>query len=155
MLDRRWALIDANDAAVRLITAFGGDDAMAAVAGNAMRLLVHPDGLRSAITNFDVVGGHLADRIAREAAAYPDDDQLAALASELTDLIGDVPRTDPDVPLPMVIDSHLQAGDLEVGLLSMLASVGGALDVTLSELVVELFYPTDPASAATLETLSA
>lgn len=155
VLDRHWSLVDANDAAVALVTRFGGPDAMAVAGGNAMRLLVHPDGLRSAITNFDEVGGHLADRIAREAAWYPDDDHLANLAAELLDLVGEVPRTDPDVPLPLVVQSHLRRGDDEVGLLSMLASIGGAQDVTLSELVVELFYPTDPTSAAVLQAMSA
>lgn len=87
MLDRHWSLIDANAAAVRLIGVVGGPDALAVAGGNAMRLLVHPDGLRPAIANF--------------------------------------------------------------------AEVGGALDVTLSELVVELFYPTDAASAAALEVLAA
>lgn len=154
VLDRRWSLVDANDAAVRLITTFGGPKAMAVAEGNAMRLLVHPEGLRGAIANFDLVGGHLADRIEREAASYPDDDDLAVLAAELVALIGDVARAAPDAPLPLVISSTLCRGDDEVSLMSMLASVGGALDVTLSELVVELFYPTDPASAATLETLA-
>lgn len=153
VLDRQWSLIDANDAAVRLITIFGGSRAMAVADGNAMRLLVHPEGLRRAIVNFEEVGGHLADRITREAAAYPNDDRLAALADELVALIGDVPRTDPDVALPLVVTSRFRRDDHELALMSMLATVGGALDVTLSELVVELFYPIDPASAATLEAL--
>jgi transcriptional regulator with XRE-family HTH domain len=154
VLDRRWSLVDANDAAVRLITTFGGTRAMAVAEGNAMRLLVHPDGLRRAIVNFDEVGGHLADRIVRKAASYPDDHELATLAEELLSLVGDVPRAQPDASLPLVIASTLRHGDVEVALLSMLASVGGALDVTLSELVVELFYPLDPGSAATLEELA-
>lgn len=153
MLDRRWSLVDANDAAVRLITTFGGPDAMSVADGNAMRLLVHPAGLRRAITNFDEVGGHLVDRIVREAASYPDD-ELASLADELVELVGGVPRAAPDAALPLVITSTLRRGDVEGSLLSMLASVGGALDVTLSELVVELFYPVDPVSAATLESLA-
>lgn len=155
VLDRHWSLVDANAAAVRLIATFGGADALEVAAGNAMRLLVHPDGLRRAVVNFDEVGGHLADRITREAANYPDDATLADLAAEFVDLIGDVPRTAPDVALPLVVASDLRAGDHEVRLMSMLTTVGGALDVTVSELVVELFYPTDPASAATLEALAA
>lgn len=154
VLDRRWGLVDANTAAVRLIETFGGRDAMTVAAGNAMRLLVHPDGLRRSIVNFDDVGGHLADRIAREAASYPDDPELAELAEELVELIGPIYRTDPDVALPLVVASHLRTGDTELHLMSMLATVGAALDVTLSELVVELFFPADAVSAATLELLA-
>lgn len=154
VLDRHWALVDANHAAVALIGTMGGSDALVVAEGNAMRLLVHPEGLRPAIVNFDEVGGHLADRITREAASYPDDPALQDLAAELLDLIGPVPRREPDVALPLVVESRLRSGDLEVATMSMLASVGGALDVTLSELVVELFYPADPTSAATLETLA-
>lgn len=155
VMDRHWSLVDANAAAARLIGVMGGPDAMAVAEGNAMRLLVHPEGLRPAIVNWDEVGAHLADRIAREAASYPDDDALQELAAELLDLVGEVPMSPPDVVLPLVIASRLRRGEVEVATLSMLASVGGALDVTLSELVVELFYPSDPASAATLEALSA
>lgn len=154
VLDRHWNLIDANAAAVRLITAFA-PDALAVAEGNAMRLTVHPQGLRSAIVDFPEVGGHLADRITREAASYPDDHELAALADEMLGHIGEVPRAGPDAPLPLVIATHLRRDDLELRTMSMLASVGGALDVTLSELVVELFYPVDTASAATFETLAA
>lgn len=154
VLDRHWSLVDANDAAVRLITTFGGPDAMAAAEGNAMRLLLHPHGLRPAIANVDEVAGHLVDRIVRDAASHPDDADLAALGDELVALAGDVPRARPDAALPLVVTTTLRTGDHEVSLLSMLASVGGALDVTLSELVVELFYPTDLASAATLRALA-
>lgn len=155
VMDRHWSLVDANMAAVRLISVFGGPQSMAVAEGNMMRLLVHPDGLRPAIQNFDEVGGHLADRIAREAANYPDDTELSALADELVGLIGDVPRSPGDAHLPLVITSDLKKGDLDVSLMSTIATVGGALDVTVSELVVELFHPTDPASAATLEALAA
>lgn len=154
VLDRHWNLVSANPAAGRLIATFGGERAMEVAAGNAMRLIVHPDGLRAAIVNWDEVGGHLADRIRREAASYPDDVELQRLADELVGLVGDVPHAAPDAVLPMTIETEMRADDVEVSTISMLATVGGALDVTLSELVVELFYPVDPTSAATLEALA-
>ena len=154
VLDGHWALVDANEAAVGLITTMGGPQALAVADGNAMRLLVHPDGLRRSIVNWDEVGGHLADRITREAASYPDDTVMQDVASEMLDLIGPVPRTAPDAAVPLVVESRMRSGGLEVATMSMLASVGGALDVTLSELLVELFYPAGPTSAATLEALA-
>lgn len=148
VLDRHWELVDANPAAVELIGRFAGPDALAVARGNAMRLFLHPDGFRDAIVNFDEVGGHLAHRITREAASFPDDRQLAALADELVDLVGEVPRPAADAPSPMVVAVHLRRGDDEVALVSMLATIGGALDVTLSELVVELFWAVEPSMLA-------
>lgn len=155
VLDRHWTLVSANGAAGRMIERFGTPAGLASARGNAMRLFVHPDGLRHSIVNWDEVGGHLADRIRREAASYPDDPELQDLADELLAVIGDVPHAAADATLPLTIETEMRAGDLEVSTISMLATVGGALDVTLSELVVELFFPADPASAATLEALAA
>lgn len=154
VLDRHWNLVSANPAAGRLIERFASSDGLAEADGNAMRLIVHPSGLRRSIVNWEEVGGHLADRIRREAASYPDDEALQERAHDLLSLVGDVPQGAPDAPLPMTIETHLRDGDVEVSTISMLATVGGALDVTVSELVVELFYPADPTSAATLESLA-
>ena len=154
VLDRHWNLVKANAAAERLIAGFSTPRGLEAAAGNAMRLIVHPAGLRSCIVDWEEVGGHMADRISREAASHPDDEALQELADELLHLIGDVPHSAPDASLPLIVETHLRRGRDEVTLFSMLATVGGALDVTLSELVVELFYPADPGSAATLETMA-
>lgn len=154
VLDRHWTLVSANPAAGRMIELFGTPAGLEVARGNAMRLFVHPDGLRTSIVNWEEVGGHLADRIRREAATYPDDTELQALADELLETIGEVPQAPPDATLPMTIETEMRAGGHAVSTISMLATVGGALDVTLSELVVELFFPADPASAATLEALA-
>lgn len=154
VLDRHWNLVAANQAAGRMIATFATPEGIAAAAGNAMRLIVHPDGLRRSMVDWEEVGGHLADRIRREAASYPDDEALRDLAAELLDLIGVVPASAPDATLPMTIETQMRAGDVEVSTISLLATVGGALDVTLSELVVELFFPADAASAATLEAMA-
>lgn len=154
VLDRHWNLVTANAAAARLIGALVGPDGLAAAAGNAMRLIVHPDGMRRAIVNWSEVGGHLLDRVEREAAWYPDDDDLQALAAELRDTIGEVDHTPPDAALPMLIPTRVRTDGGDIAMFSMLATVGGALDVTLSELVVELFYPADDVSGDRLANLA-
>jgi transcriptional regulator with XRE-family HTH domain len=154
VLDRHWNLVAANPAAGRMIATFAGPDGVEVARGNAMRLIVHPDGLRRSIVNWTEVGGHMADRIRREAASYPDDDDLQALAEELLATIGDVPHSPPDATLPMTVETQMRHEGREVSTISMLATVGGALDVTVSELVVELFFPADPASAATLQAMA-
>jgi hypothetical protein len=42
-------------------------------------------------------------------------------------------------------------GSCELRLLNMVATFGTALDVTAAELVIEAFYPADPATAQALE----
>ena len=42
-------------------------------------------------------------------------------------------------------------GSRELRLLNMVATFGTALDVTAAELVIEAFYPADPATAQALE----
>lgn len=49
---------------------------------------------------------------------------------------------------------HLRNGSCELRLLNMVATFGTALDVTAAELVIEGFYPADPATAQALEGLS-
>jgi hypothetical protein len=46
---------------------------------------------------------------------------------------------------------HLMDGSRELRLLNMVATFGTALDVTAAELVIEAFYPADPATAQALE----
>lgn len=154
VLDRRWDLVTANRSAASLVATLAGPDAVARAGGNAMRLLVAEDGLRPTIVNWDEAAAELAERIRTEAAAYPDDADLAALAAELLEAIGPLQPRRPDQAMELLVPLHFRAGDLEVRTFSMLATVGSALDVTLSELVVELFHPADQASAAALECLA-
>ena len=46
---------------------------------------------------------------------------------------------------------HLTNGLRDLRLLNMVATFGTVLDVTAAELVIEVFYPADPATAQALE----
>jgi transcriptional regulator with XRE-family HTH domain len=153
VLDRRWQLVTANAAAAALIGAVARPAAIEAAGGNLMRLLVHPDGLRHAVVNWEEVAGELAERIRGEAAGYPRDAELQALAAELVEAMGPLPTRPPDAPLELLLPVHLRIAGADVRMFSMLASVGSALDVTVSELVIELFHPADEASAGMLRRL--
>lgn len=155
VLDRRWNLVTANQAAGALLSQVASPAALEDSAGNVMRLLVHPEGLRHAIVNWREVAAELVERVRTEAAGYPDDADLQVLAAELIEAIGPVPERAPDTPLEVLIPIHLRLADRDIRTFSMLATVGSALDVTLSELVIELFHPADEASAAALRQLAA
>jgi hypothetical protein len=50
---------------------------------------------------------------------------------------------------------RIMSGGRELRFLNMVATFGTALDVTAAELVIEAFYPADPATARALEESSA
>jgi hypothetical protein len=49
---------------------------------------------------------------------------------------------------------HLVTGTRELRLLNMVATFGTALDVTAAELVIDTFYPANPATAKALRETS-
>lgn len=97
--------------------------------------------------------GHLLERLHRELAASPRDQQLAALLERVLAQPG-VPahwhkaRLAADVrPFAAV---HLRRGDLELRMFTMLTTLGTPLDVTAEELRIESYFPADDASESVL-----
>lgn len=148
-VDRHWTLIDANRAVMPLIS--GADPGLVKPPVNVMRLSLHPRGLAPLIVNLDEWRGHLIERLRRqyrltrdpaidallrEVSAYPGAHRQAAAASSQPDA----------VVVPLRLRTH-------TGVLSFLSTVtvfGTAVDITLSELSLEAFYPADEATAAAL-----
>jgi hypothetical protein len=73
-------------------------------------------------------------------------DELAAYPHHGSD---DRQPTDTDAN-PVYVPLLVQVGDARLSFLAMMATFGTALDVTLSELVIETFLPADAATAAYL-----
>lgn len=153
VVDRHWNLIDANDGASRLTSRLI-EPSSAAVTDppNVMRLIFHPEGLRSVIANWHELAPAMATRVRRDAAARPEDRELQNLAREALSYPG-VPDTGPAAAPGLIVPVHYRRGEFEVRLFSTLATLGSPLDVTLEELSIELFFPADAASVAALESL--
>jgi transcriptional regulator with XRE-family HTH domain len=150
-VDRLWNVVDANSA-VALLSA-GASPAARAEPLNALRLTLHPEGLAPRIRNLaqwraSVLGGLRRSAEARadvemlalydELAAYPADPRPAAGGGAVDE------RGSVHVPLV------LEVGDTVLSFLAIISTFGTALDVTLSELAIETFYPADPATRAWL-----
>lgn len=157
VVDRTWDLVLANEATARL-TGLLPDPAAAAAAagGNVLRLLLHPEGLRPHVVNFGEVSTVLLQRLRREVAAHGGDDHLAALLVDAEGLAGAAatPRVEPsagDLAVPL----HLELGGLQLRLLTMIATIGAAHDVTVEELRLETLLPADEETRAALESLAA
>ena len=156
VVDRGWDLVSANTTALSLMGSLVSPELLAPPA-NALRMVLHPQGLAPYIANLEEYAAHLVARLDRQAVASQDPEQFA-LAREL--------RTYPGVP------ASGSGRDDVVGRLftrlvlcppdgstltffSTIATFGTALDVTVSELAVEQFFPADASTAAALHTRAA
>jgi transcriptional regulator with XRE-family HTH domain len=153
--DRRWDVIVANRAAVRLIGCLLGSERLARPL-NHMRLFLAADELRPFVENWPSVAAALVARARHEAMASPLD---RALQSTFRDLLKlpDVkaPQLDErEVPGPLC-EVRLRSGNFRVGLIGAVLTLGTPQDVTLQELRVEMFMPADETSEAALVALEA
>jgi transcriptional regulator with XRE-family HTH domain len=146
-IDRHWNLISANGAVAALIA--HADPALLEPPVNVLRLSLHPRGLASKIVNLGQWRRHLLERLDGQIRASGDA-QLMALRDELASYPG-APNDDltmeSSIAIPFVLDNA--AGRLSF--ISTTLVFGTPVDVTLSELAIEMFFPADEATAAALK----
>jgi transcriptional regulator with XRE-family HTH domain len=157
-IDRHWTMISAN-AVVPLLLA-GIDAALLAPPVNVLRLSLHPGGLAPRIANLAQWRGHLLERLRRQVEVSADA-RLGELLSELKAL----PAPSQPVPRRPVAEAAQAADSVVVplqlatdaGVLSFFSTTtvfGTPVDITLSELAVEAFYPADTATADALRAIA-
>lgn len=147
-VDRHWNLVSANAAIQPFLSA--ADPSLLQPPVNVLRLSLHPKGLAPLILNLGEWRGHLIERLRRQADASADP-ALVALEKELAAYPGDgrpQRRTNPThaVALPL----RLKFGGRELSLISTVTVFGTPLDVTLSEIAIESFFPADNETAEIL-----
>lgn len=149
-VDRHWTLVMANDALVPLIGDV--DPALMQAPVNVLRLSLHPAGLASRILNFNEWRDHLLHRLHRQLEATGDVeiadliDELAAYPVPESAGPGAATRTYAGVVVPLKL-----ATDHGVATLFSTTTVFGTpVDVTLSELAIEAFFPADADTKAIL-----
>src|SRR5262245_19918680 len=118
---------------------------------NHMRMFLAPDQLRPYVENWPKVAAALLMRARHEAMAAPLDLTLQSTWRELLKL--------PDLPVAPINESEmpgppgevaLRKGDIAVGLIGTVLTLGTPQDVTLQELRVEMFMPADQATEQVL-----
>ena len=152
-LDRHWNLVRANRAAQRLFARVA--PALVQPPVNMMRLSLHPEGLGGALLNLDEVRARMLNRLRRQ-VANTGDAVLTELLRELSAMPGAPPATAPvsDPYAGVLLPVRLRTPLGEVTLFSTLAVFGTPVDVTLSELALESFFPGDEGSASILRRLA-
>jgi transcriptional regulator with XRE-family HTH domain len=151
-IDRHWTLIAHNAAVPPLLTA--ADATLLQQPVNVLRLSLHPNGLAPRIANLAEWRAHLLTRLRQqidvtadgeliklldELSSYPAPSSAKAARATVSEEYAGVV-----VPLRFVAD----AGTLS--LFSTTTIFGTPVDITLSELAIESFFPADAATAELL-----
>jgi transcriptional regulator with XRE-family HTH domain len=149
VVDRAWNLVDAN-ASVGLFTERLPQELLAPPV-NVLRVSLHPNGVAPYIVNLGEWRAHLLGRLRRQVALTADA-ELARLLDELRAYPCDQPEPEVEVPGPgdVVVPLRVRLDQDELAFFSTVATFGTPLDITLSELVIESFFPADPSTAAIL-----
>lgn len=154
-VDRHWTLLSANAAVSHLLTNVSPHLLEGDV--NVLRLSLHPEGLAPRILNLEEWREHVLTRLNHEIAHSADPvlatlrDELEALPHPAAERINHVARGEVQaIAVPFRLKTDL-------GSLSFLTTTtvfGTAVDVTLSEVAIEAFFPADKETADVMATLA-
>ena len=153
-VDRHWNMVASNASIAPLLEGISKRELLEPPV-NVLRLALHPEGLAPNIVNLAEWRAHLIGRLRQQVEAFADAG-LAHLERELSAYPGPRPaaqhRHDParDIAVPL----RLRLGDDILSFISTVTVFGTPLDVTLSELAIESFFPADPETAESLRRLA-
>ena len=150
VLDPRYDVLDANDAAVHLLTRLFPvlDGGLAGL--NLARATVDPELGGRVLENHAAVSRDLLWRLQRELLLDPSDAALRALTDDLLASPG-LPAgwrdPDPSAPSSPTLDLRLRVGDEVWSFVVVMSALLAPLEVALDELRVELWFPADETTA--------
>jgi transcriptional regulator with XRE-family HTH domain len=155
-VDRHWTLLSAN-AAVGPLLALVVDAELLRPPVNVLRLALHPGGLAGAVLNWAEWRGHLVARLRQQVRVGAD----PVLVELLAELLGypAPPTAQPDAGPPadeaaIAVPLWLRVGEAVLSFISTTTVFGTPVDITLSELALETFFPANNATAAALRAMA-
>jgi transcriptional regulator with XRE-family HTH domain len=149
-VDRHWTLLAANAAVPPMLEAV--DSMLLEPPVNVLRLSLHPGGLAPRIANMGEWRAHLFERLRRQIELTAD----SKLIDLLEELQGYPVPGEKSAELPavdygsVVVPFRLRTGDRELAFFSTTTVFGTPIDITLSELAIEAFFPADEATASAI-----
>lgn len=153
-VNRYWELQAANAAIYALLD----DVAPHLLEGtvNVLRLSMHPEGLAPRIVNFAEWRAYILARLLHEVDQTADP-RLLALHTELAALPApahsQAMRPSPASPTRIAVPLKLKSRHGPLTFLGTTTVFGTAVDVTLSEVAIEAFFPAEPETAAAMTRL--
>lgn len=146
-LDRHWNMVASNRAVASLLV--GVDATLLQPPINVLRLSLHPRGLAPRIVNLSEWRAHLLERLRRHIDLSADPvlrqllDELRHYPCQSNTRSGELSDDCAGIIVPLQLRT-------EAGVMSFFSTTtvfGTALDITLSELVLESFFPADESTA--------
>jgi transcriptional regulator with XRE-family HTH domain len=150
-VDRHWTLIASNAATQRVIGEV--DAALLKPPVNVLRLALHPNGLAPRTANLAEWRAHLLARLGHQ-IQVSGDPALIRLLRELRDYPGPDGATHEVDAAAFVVPLRLITGAGTLAFFSTTTVFGTPVDITLSELAVEAFYPADVTTAEALRQMA-
>jgi transcriptional regulator with XRE-family HTH domain len=147
--DRAGDLVSANDAFTVLIGRV--PRSLREPRLNLPRVLLHPDGLGSRVININEWGRHVIDGLARKTQRHPHAG-LETLIHELEDYVPSRPQETLPHHVGFAVPLRLRSDNRELTLLTTLTHFATATDITIAELTLEAFLPSDAFTASHFQT---
>src|SRR6184192_3870939 len=145
-VDRHWNLVSANRMVAPLLE--GIPQRLLGQPFNVLRLAFHPEGLAPRTVNLGEWAAHLLERLHRQCEATADP-ELIKLYNDLRTY--PLPaRSGPVSPDNVAIPFKLRHNGDVLSFISTTMVFGTPVDVTLSELALETFFPADELTARRL-----
>ena len=148
--DRHWNLVSSNRMVMPLLA--GLPEKLLTPPVNILRLAFHPEALAGRTVNVAEWCGHLLERLHRQCELTAD-----AGLIKLHDELKRYPIPARSAPLPpdnVAIPFKLRVGDDVLSFMSATMIFGTPVDVTLSELALETFFPADEFTAERMRKLA-
>jgi transcriptional regulator with XRE-family HTH domain len=151
VVNRRYDILLANDAAVALLSFFAPDWRGK---NNVALMLLAPDGLRPALRNWADVAGIIVHRLRSELSALHlrdrADEEMLERANEAQSELRQLTTTSLH-PSSILLPVQLVREALHLDLFTTITTLGTPLDITLQELRIESFFPVDATARSALE----
>lgn len=150
-VDRHWNMVAANGA-VEILARLAAPELFVPPV-NVLRIALHPDGLAPHIVNRGEWRAHLLERLDHQIDASADAG-LIALREELAGYPAVADAHDGSeangIAVPLILETPMG----QIRFVSTVTIFGTPVDITLSELAIEAFFPADAESAALLQALA-
>jgi transcriptional regulator with XRE-family HTH domain len=147
VMDRYWNLVKLNQGAAKLMDWLASGQTLPDEIGpNLMKLMLHPQGAKDYVENWDAIAPHLIHRVHRETLAEGHDEQSQALFDTLLTYPGirelwQAPAMGSwQLPLLTV---NFAKNTQQLSFFTTIATLGTPQDITLQELRLECMFPAD------------
>ena len=157
-VDRHWTMVSANSIVPLLLADI--DAALLQPPVNVLRISLHPNGIAPRIVNYTQWRAHLLERL-RQQVEVSADPTLGELLWELRGYPAPLrpantqPARDGRAADSVVVPLQMKTDADVLSFFSTTTVFGTPVDITLSELAIEAFYPADTATGDALRAIAA